>query len=191
MNGEETDFKLTDGLDWHKRFKSLTLQKKEELVAALLKINLQEEAAAARKAKLLALSLPDLKALMEINDLQVSGKKELLVETFFVHEAKIQKEIGAYEAKCREVEAQKRVAFEGKTGGELKELCEKLRCPWHLLFVIFSMMRCLEVHAMTIFYGWKFKEMLPRFVLLLIPALIYLLMNMGSSPESNLTNERS
>mmetsp|Transcript_79459 Transcript_79459/g.177971 ORF Transcript_79459/g.177971 Transcript_79459/m.177971 type:complete len:509 (-) Transcript_79459:81-1607(-) len=29
----ETDFKFTDGLDWHKRFKSLTLQKKQELVA--------------------------------------------------------------------------------------------------------------------------------------------------------------
>lgn len=30
---DDTDFKITDGLEHHKKFKSLTIQKKEELVA--------------------------------------------------------------------------------------------------------------------------------------------------------------
>uniref|UniRef100_A0A7S0FVE6 Rhodanese domain-containing protein n=1 Tax=Pyrodinium bahamense TaxID=73915 RepID=A0A7S0FVE6_9DINO len=37
---DETDFKLTDGLDYSKRFKSLTIQKKEELVAYGLPVDL-------------------------------------------------------------------------------------------------------------------------------------------------------
>jgi len=37
---EETDFKITDGLDWTKRFKALTIQKKEELVAYGLPVSM-------------------------------------------------------------------------------------------------------------------------------------------------------
>jgi hypothetical protein len=97
--------------------------KKDELVTTLLKINLQEEADTARRAKLLALSLPDSKTLIESNGLQISGKKEQMVDAFFAHDANIRKQIDAYEAKCREVEAQKRAALEDKSAGELKELC--------------------------------------------------------------------
>jgi len=89
----------------------------------LLKINLQEEADAARKEKMLALALPDWKALMECNGLPVSGKKEQMVEGFFAHEANIRKEIDAYEEMCRKVEAQKRARLEEKPASELKELC--------------------------------------------------------------------
>jgi|ERR1712232_873441 len=97
--------------------------KKDELVATLLKISLQEEADAARKTKMLAWSLPDLKTLIESNGLQVTGKKDQMVDAFFAHEAKIRKEIDAYEAKCSEVEAKERAALEEKSAGELKQLC--------------------------------------------------------------------
>jgi len=97
--------------------------KKDELVATLLKISLQEEADAARKTKMLALSLPDLKTLIESNGLQVTSKKDQMVDAFFAHEANIRKEVDAYEAKCSEVEAKERVVLEEKSAGELKQLC--------------------------------------------------------------------
>merc|ERR1712232_1326064 len=82
-----------------------------------------EEADAARKTKMLALSLPDLKTFIESNGLQVSNKKEQMVEAFFAHEASIRKELDAYETKCSEVETNKRAALEEKSAGELKQLC--------------------------------------------------------------------
>merc|ERR1712232_880401 len=97
--------------------------KKDELVATLLKISLQEEADAARKTKMLAWSLPDLKTLIESNGLQVTGKKDQMVDAFFAHEASIRKELDAFEAKCSDVEAKKRVALQEKSAGELKQLC--------------------------------------------------------------------
>merc|ERR1712110_999460 len=61
--------------------------KKDDLVATLLKVSLQEEADAARKAKMLAWSLPDMKAFIESIGLNVSSKKGQMVEAFFMHEA--------------------------------------------------------------------------------------------------------
>merc|ERR1719464_1514404 len=43
-----------------------------------------------------------------------------------------------------------------------------------------------DKEVVTTFYGWRFRKCcLGLLVLLLIPALIYLLMNMGSSPETD------
>merc|ERR1712232_394030 len=97
--------------------------KKDDLVATLLKISLQEEADTARKTKMLAWGLSDLKAFIEMNGLHVSSKKEQMVEAFFAHEANIRKAIAAYDAKCNEVEAKKRLALEEMSAGELKQLC--------------------------------------------------------------------
>merc|ERR1712187_779840 len=57
------------------------------------------------------------------NGLQVSSKKEQMVEAFFAHEAKIRKELEAYDTTCGEVEAKKREVLEEKSAGELKQLC--------------------------------------------------------------------
>merc|ERR1712232_1098337 len=100
--------------------------KKDDLVATLLKISLQEEADTARKAKMLAWGLSDLKAFIEINGLHVSGKKEQMVEAFFAHEANIRKAIAAYDAKCSEVEAKKTRGFGGNVRGRAQAaLCRQ------------------------------------------------------------------
>merc|ERR1712232_335232 len=100
-----------------------TTGKKDELVTTLLKISLQEEADTARKTKMLAWSLPDMKAFIESSGLNASSKKDQMVEAFFAHESNIRKAIAAYDSKCSEVEAKKRVALDELSAGELKQLC--------------------------------------------------------------------
>merc|ERR1719492_535986 len=97
--------------------------KKNELVEALFAVGVQEEAIAAKKAKLKSLGLDELKRRLTGKGLEVSGKTGAMVEALLVHEAKLREEARVWEAKIAEVLGRKKEELEEKTGADLKELC--------------------------------------------------------------------
>merc|ERR1719343_1006480 len=96
--------------------------KKEDMVETLFAISVQEDAAAARKAKLKSMDLDRLKQRLLSKGLQ-PGKKEAMVETLLTYEAKLQEAAKAWEFKVGDVLEKKRVELEEKTASELKDLC--------------------------------------------------------------------
>jgi len=61
--------------------------KKDDLIEILLQVGLQEEAAAKRRAELKAMEVTELKKLLQSKALELSSKREDMVETFLAYEA--------------------------------------------------------------------------------------------------------
>merc|ERR1712070_80854 len=81
-----------------------TSGKKEELAEALFLVKAQEDALVARKAELKVLGADKLKALLELNEIDVGKgtKADGMVELFFAKEEKIREVARAYEVKVAE-----------------------------------------------------------------------------------------
>merc|ERR1719401_1705875 len=75
---------------------------------------------------MMSLGIDDLKKLLADKKLPAgkSAKKEDMIESLFAHEARIRKELEAYEVKIGEVLTKKREELEGYTASELKLQCE-------------------------------------------------------------------
>eukprot|EP00928_Gymnodinium_smaydae_P053934 TRINITY_DN37809_c0_g1_i1.p1 TRINITY_DN37809_c0_g1~~TRINITY_DN37809_c0_g1_i1.p1 ORF type:complete len:502 (-),score=183.32 TRINITY_DN37809_c0_g1_i1:216-1721(-) len=96
--------------------------KKDDLVEALVAIDVQEKLVNAKRTKLRALDLDDLKQRVSAKGLSL-GKKDAMVEAILAHEAKIKDQVLAYEAKIDESLEKVKEELESKTAAELKEMC--------------------------------------------------------------------
>merc|ERR1719221_154587 len=101
--------------------------KKTELVDSLMVVLAEEEATAARRAKLRALSPDELKKLLVARkvDHSKSLKRDGMIDALFAHEVQVRKELEAYEARAVEVEARKKEELQARSATELKETCAK------------------------------------------------------------------
>jgi len=96
--------------------------KKEDLVDALVELDAQEKAVVTRRAALRSLA-PEAIRLRVCSRGLPTGKKEAMVESLLDYEAKMRKEVSAYERKMEGILEKFKEDFEGKTAAELKELC--------------------------------------------------------------------
>merc|ERR1712048_1533927 len=99
--------------------------KKDEMVKALIGADVVESAAAAVKAKLTSMGAEEVTKLLSARGLGTSKSKNIMVETLLAHEADVQLQLKAYEAKRSEVAAKEKDALQKKSAGELKEMCAK------------------------------------------------------------------
>merc|ERR1711933_106271 len=97
--------------------------KKDDMVKALIDADMQDAATVARKKELMAMSSEVMSKLLANRGLPTSKSKNVAVESLLTHEAEIQKNLKAYEAKMVSLVAKKRDELQKKTAGELKELC--------------------------------------------------------------------
>jgi len=97
--------------------------KKEDLVETLYAIGQEEEAAAAKKAKLKALAVEDLKQRLVSRGLEPSKKRDEMIESLLKHEADMLEKCRAYATKVDEALAKKKEELDGQTANELKEVC--------------------------------------------------------------------
>merc|ERR1711959_286522 len=98
--------------------------KKDEMVEALFRAVVQDDAAAARQAELKSKSQQELKEILSRYGLE-SGSKDTMVKALLAHEAKVRKELQAFEGKVGGAAEQKKKELEGKTNPALKEMCAK------------------------------------------------------------------
>merc|ERR1712118_243944 len=106
--------------DLKKRIKQKGLEqdgKKEEMIVALFKHCVQEDAVTARTAVLKSKPQQELKDLLTRHGLEPSNK-ERMIQTMLEHEAKRREDLKAFEAKLNEVAAQKKVELESKSNAE-------------------------------------------------------------------------
>merc|ERR1712151_678194 len=97
--------------------------KKDDTVKALVDADMQDAATVARKNELMAISSEVMSKLLANRGLPASKSKNVAVESLLTHEAEIQKNLKAYEAKMVSVVAKKGDELQKKTASELKELC--------------------------------------------------------------------
>jgi len=99
--------------------------KKEELVEALFLVKAQEDAVAARKTDLKSMGIDKLKALLELNeiDLGKGTKADSMVELFLAKEQTIKEIARAYEVKVDTAFIKKKEDLETKSVAELKDMC--------------------------------------------------------------------
>merc|ERR1712039_603965 len=96
---------------------------KDELVAALVRADEQEEAASKRRAELKAMEVSDLRKLLQSKALEVSSKKDDMVNTYLAHEEKIREEAINYSARFAAALDERRLVLAGKIQAELKDAC--------------------------------------------------------------------
>jgi len=89
----------------------------------LYAIGQEEEAAAAKKAKLKALAVEDLKQRLVSRGLEPSKKRDEMIESLLKHEADMLEKCRAYATKVDEALAKKKEELDGQTANELKEVC--------------------------------------------------------------------
>merc|ERR1712151_616839 len=97
--------------------------KKGDMVKALIDADMLDAATVARKKELMAISSEVMSKLLANRGLPASKSKNVAVESLLTHEAEIQKNLKAYEAKMVSVVAKKGDELQKKTASELKELC--------------------------------------------------------------------
>merc|ERR1712048_495949 len=97
--------------------------KKDEMVKALVDADIAENAAAAIKVKLTSMGSEELGKLLAARGLSTSKSKNTMVEALLAHEADVQLQLRAYEAKRSEVAAKEKHEMQNKTANELKEMC--------------------------------------------------------------------
>jgi len=99
--------------------------KKEELVEALFLVRSQEDSVLARKAEFKSLGAEKLKALLELNEIDVAKgtKADSMVELFLSQEEKVREAARAYEVKVADSFLKQKEELESKSTAELKELC--------------------------------------------------------------------
>merc|ERR1712217_466458 len=83
----------------------------------------EEEAAAKRMAELKAMEVSDLRKLLQSKALEVSSKKDDMVDTYLAYEAKVCQEVVAYSARFAAALDERRKALEGKVQSELQDAC--------------------------------------------------------------------
>lgn len=98
-------------------------KKRAELVEAVLAMRAQEEIVTAKRNKLRALPIEDLKQRVVNRGLQPGKNKEAMIDSLFAHEAKLREDAAAYAVKAEEALEKKKAELEEKTASELKELC--------------------------------------------------------------------
>jgi len=96
--------------------------KKEDMIEALFISVVQEHAANLRKEELKAKSQQDLKEFLGRQGLE-SGSKEQMIKTLLAHEAKIQQDLKAFDAKVGGVATEKGKELEAKSNTALKDMC--------------------------------------------------------------------
>jgi len=99
--------------------------KKEQLVEALFIVKAQEDALVKEKDELKSLGVDKLKALLELNEIEVSKgvKADGMAELFLAKQGKIREIVRAYEGKVTEALIKQKEALETKSIAELKEMC--------------------------------------------------------------------
>merc|ERR1719183_161222 len=99
--------------------------KKEELVEALYLVKSQEDGLVARKTELKALGTDKLKALLELNEIDVGKgtKANEMVESFLAREKDVREAARLYEVKVAEAFIKQKEDLETKSTAELKEMC--------------------------------------------------------------------
>merc|ERR1719247_111942 len=96
--------------------------KKDEMVKALFDIRIQEEKVNARKAEFKSMGAQAVKELCANKGLK-TGAMDNMIKELLAHEAKVKEEIRTYDAKFAEILAERKEELNGKSAGELKELC--------------------------------------------------------------------
>merc|ERR1712070_135987 len=96
--------------------------KKDEMVEALFRAVVQDDQAAARQAELKSKSQQELKEILSRYGLE-SGSKDTMVKGLLAHEAKLRKDLQAFEGKVGEAAEQQKKDLQGKTNAALKEMC--------------------------------------------------------------------
>merc|ERR1712039_497035 len=81
------------------------------------------ETASKRRAELKAMEVSDLRKLLQSKSLEVSSKKDDMVDTYLAYEAKVCQEVVAYSARFAAALDERRTALEGKIQSELKDAC--------------------------------------------------------------------
>jgi len=99
--------------------------KKEEMVEALFRVAIQEDAAAARQSELKSKSLQELKDLLFRHGLE-AGSKEHMIKMMIAHEAKCQENLKVFDSKIAEAVTQKKEELDTKTNAQLKDLCASM-----------------------------------------------------------------
>lgn len=84
------------------------------MVKALIGADVAESAAAAVKAKLTSMGVEEVTKLLSARGLGTSKSKNIMVETLLAHEADVQLQLKAYEAKRSEVAAKEKDALQKK-----------------------------------------------------------------------------
>merc|ERR1712151_1371004 len=97
--------------------------KKGDMVKALIDADMLDAATVARKKELMAISSEVMSKLLANRGLPASKSKNVAVESLLTHEAEMQKNLKAYEAKMVSAVAKKGDELQKKTASELKELC--------------------------------------------------------------------
>merc|ERR1711865_229066 len=83
----------------------------------------KEDIIKARKAELKSIGLQEMKNLLSSKGLESNKSKDVMVEVMLKHEAKCREDLEAFNAKGKEVLAQKREDLATKTNTELKDMC--------------------------------------------------------------------
>merc|ERR1711879_480536 len=89
--------------------------KKEEMVKALMNADIAEEAAAKIKSKLTSMSPEGLSKLVAARGLSTSKSKNTMVEAILSHEAEVQTQVKAFEAKMSEFASKEKQGLQTKT----------------------------------------------------------------------------
>merc|ERR1719324_347767 len=92
------------------------------MVEVLFLAVVQEDKVAARQTELKSKSQQELKELLSRYGLE-SGSKDTMVKAMLAHEAKLCKDLQAFEGKVGEAAEQKKKELEAKTNPALKEMC--------------------------------------------------------------------
>merc|ERR1712187_784618 len=98
-------------------------EKKDELVKALINADIAEDLAASIKSKLTSMSPEGLVKLVAARGLSTSKSKNTMVEAILAHEAEVQTQLKAFEAKRALVAANEKQGMQKKTSAQLKEMC--------------------------------------------------------------------
>merc|ERR1712113_308044 len=96
---------------------------KDDMIKALIDADMQDAATVARKNELMAISSEVMSKLLANRGLPTSKSKNVAVESLLTHEAEIQKNLKAYEAKMVSVVAKKGDELQKKNSKRVKELC--------------------------------------------------------------------
>merc|ERR1719433_1874552 len=97
--------------------------KKDDLVDVLYGELLKDEAIEAKKNGYRAMSLDDLKALLESKGLDPASKKEAMVEAMMAYEKKCKEDMELFDQRVAEVLAKKRDELDALSNQELMDLC--------------------------------------------------------------------
>merc|ERR1740121_2732975 len=96
-----------------------------ELVDTLMSITSQEEALAARRTKLRALGIEELRKLLNERKVEAKAtKKDAMITAIFEADVKACKDLEAHKVRQQQQEAKKKEELQKHTANELKDMCQ-------------------------------------------------------------------